>query len=63
LTEFPTDRAAINHARATGEQALSLGSRFVVVSPEDAEWLVTFGTAFAYLHEVQGRIVTVPANT
>ena len=62
MTEFPTARAAIDHARATGARALALGSRFVVVSAADAEWLETFGSAFAYLHEIQGRIVTVPVN-
>ena len=62
MTEFTTARAAIAHARSTGGRALALGSRFVVVSAEDAEWLETFGSAFAYLHEVRGRVVTVPVN-
>jgi hypothetical protein len=62
MTEFPTARAAIAHARTTGGRALSLGGRSVVVSAADAEWLEGFGSAFAYLHELHGRIVTVPVN-
>ena len=62
MTEFPTARAAIAHARSTGARALALGNRFVVVLAADAEWLETFGSVFAYLHEVQGRVVTIPVN-
>ena len=63
MTEFPTAQAAIAHARATGGRALALGSRYVVVSVEDAAWLEGFGSAFAYLHEMHGRIVAVPVNS
>ena len=62
MTEFPTARAALAHARATGGRALALGSRFVVVPAADAEWLEWFGSSFAYLHEMHGRIVTIPVN-
>ena len=62
MTEFPTARAAIDHARAAGGRAIRLGTQNVVVSAADAEWLEAFGSVFAYLHEVQGRIVTVPIN-
>jgi hypothetical protein len=62
MTEFPTARAAIAHARETGARAIRMGGRNVVVSREDAEWLETSGAVFAYLHELQDRIVTVPVN-
>ncbi len=62
FAEFPTARDAIAHAHAAGGRAIRVGSRTYVVSVEDAQWLEGFGTAFAYLHEVQGRIVTVPVN-
>jgi hypothetical protein len=62
MTEFPTARAAIAHARDTGARALRMGGRTLVVSRADAEWLEMSGAVFAYLHEVQGRLVTVPVN-
>ncbi len=63
VTEFPTARAAIDHARTAGGRALSWGGRFVVVSAVDAEWLAAHGFVFAYLHELHGRLVTVPVNS
>jgi hypothetical protein len=60
--EFPTARGAIDHARASGARAIRVGSRTYVVSAADAAWLEDFGSAFCYLHEVQGRIVTIPVN-
>ena len=46
----------------TGGRALALGGRYVVVAAGDAEWLEGFGSAFAYLHELHGRIVSIPIN-
>ena len=62
LTEFPTARAAIAHARAAGGRAIRMGGRSLVVDRADAEWLERFGSAFAYLHAVGGRVVTIPVN-
>jgi hypothetical protein len=62
VTEFDTAREAIEHAGATGGRAVLLGGRHAVVPAADAEWLEWFGAAFAYLHELNGRVVTVPVN-
>jgi hypothetical protein len=62
IDEFPTARAAVEHDRATGGEAILLGRRNLVVAEADAEWLKASGTAFAFLYEVEGRVVTVPVN-
>ena len=62
MHEFPTARAAIESARATGGRAIRMGGRSLVVARADAEWLERFGSVFAYLHEVGGRLVTIPVN-
>jgi hypothetical protein len=62
IRALPPIQAATRHARATGGRALALGAQHVVVTAADAEWLEGFGSAFAYLHEVHGRVVTIPVN-
>jgi hypothetical protein len=62
MIEFPTARAAINHARTTGGRAIRMGGRNYMLNSADAEWLESFGSLFAYLHELDGQITTVPVN-
>ena len=62
VEEFPTARAAIEHARAAGGRAVRLAGACGVISAEDAQWLEANGFGFAYLHELRGRVVSVPVN-
>ncbi len=60
--EFTSARDAIGYAAAAGGTAIYLGEKTLVVDPRDAERLMAARVCFAYLHEHQGRIVTVPVN-
>jgi alpha-D-ribose 1-methylphosphonate 5-triphosphate diphosphatase PhnM len=62
VTEFPTAREAVEHARRHGGRAIRLGGRNLVVRDQDAEWLATARVEFAYLCDHHGQIVTVPVN-
>ena len=60
--EFATAREAIEHARAQQPVAITVGGRYRVVTRAEAHRLEAAGVAFAYLNEVDGRVVTVPVN-
>jgi hypothetical protein len=62
ITVFPTQRAALDHAHATGGRAIRVASRNLVVGAEDARWLEETGAVFFYLHELDGQIAIVPVN-
>lgn len=60
--EFATAAEAIRFAKANRPVAIRLEGKNLVVRQEDADRLEATGVAFAYLHEHEGRIVTVPVN-
>jgi hypothetical protein len=61
--EFRTAREAIQYARAgQGLAAIRLEGTVLVVSRQAAEQLELAGIGFAFLHELYGRIMTVPVN-
>jgi hypothetical protein len=60
--EFATPADALRFARANRPVPILLDGKALVVSQEDADGLAAAGVEFAYLHERDGRIVTVPVN-
>jgi hypothetical protein len=62
LPDFPTAADAIRFARENRPVAIAIGGRYRVVIRTEAERLEAAGTAFAYLHEIDGRVVSVPVN-
>ena len=60
--EFPTAAEAIAFAAANRPVAITVGGRHLVVTRAEADRLQAAGVEFAYLAEVDGRVVTVPVN-
>lgn len=60
--EFATAGEAIRFAAANRPVAIRLEGKNLVVRQEDADRLAAAGVEFAYLHDHEGRIVTVPVN-
>lgn len=61
--EFPTADEAIQHTNASGlGVAITVSGKNLVVSEATAQRLEVARVQFAYLHEHQERIVTVPVN-
>lgn len=60
--EFQTARGAIEYAEASGGCAIRMGGRNLVVKEVDANRLAEEGTAFTYLVDQDGEIVTIPVN-
>jgi hypothetical protein len=60
--DFATAIEAIWYAHAHRPVAITVGGRHRVVSPAEAERLKLARIEFAYLAEVNGRVVTIPAN-
>ncbi|GIW80414.1 MAG: hypothetical protein KatS3mg105_2221 [Gemmatales bacterium] len=60
--EFATAAEAIGFAATNRPVAIRLEGKNLVVRQEDAERLEAAGVSFAYLHEHEGRLVTVPVN-
>lgn len=60
---FPTAEEAIQHTNASGfGVAITVSGKNLVVSEAAAQRLEAAGVQFAYLHDHEGRIVTVPVN-
>jgi hypothetical protein len=62
VLEFPSAIEAVQHATKNGGKAIRMAGRNLVASEQDAQFLATLGSEFAYLCEHNGRIVTVPVN-
>jgi hypothetical protein len=66
--EFDNAHEAIQWTDASGRgQAITVGGRYLVVEPSEADRLARAGVEFAYLHDHElpdgsHRIVTVPVN-
>jgi hypothetical protein len=60
--EFATAAEAIRHAAEHRPVAIAVAGRHLVVPKAEADRLAAAGVAFAYLAEVEGRVVTVPVN-
>jgi len=60
--EFATAGEAIRFAAANRPVAIRLDGKNLVVRRQDADRLEADGVEFAYLHDHEGRIVTVPVN-
>jgi hypothetical protein len=61
-SDFPTAIEAVRYARAHRPVAITVGGRHQVVTQAEADRLAAAGVGFAYLTEVDGRVVTVPVN-
>jgi hypothetical protein len=61
-SEFPTAIEAIRFARAQRPVAITIDGRHRVVTQAEADRLAAAGIEFAYLTEVDGRVVAVPVN-
>lgn len=59
---FASAREAIEFARENQPVAILIGRRHVVVSRADADRLAAAGVEFAFVHERDGRVITVPVN-
>ncbi len=60
--EFATAGEAVRFAAASRPVAIRLEGRNLVVRQDDADRLAAAGATFAYPHDHEGRIVTVPVN-
>jgi hypothetical protein len=60
--EFAAAADAVRYALALRPVAIAIDGGYRVVTRDDADRLEATGTAFAYLHEVDGRVVSVPVN-
>jgi hypothetical protein len=62
VRETATAIDAIREAAARKPVAIVKGGRYLVIAQDEAARLETAGVEFAYLHECDGRVVTVPVN-
>jgi hypothetical protein len=60
--EFATAVEAVRYAAANRPVAIRLDGKNLVVRQDDADRLAAAGVEFAYLHDHEGRIVTVAVN-
>lgn len=60
--EFATAAEAIRYAREHRPVAIAIDGRYRVVTQAEADRLQAAGVEFAYLTEVDGRVVSVPVN-
>jgi hypothetical protein len=61
-SDFPTAIEAIRYAHAQRPVAITIDGRNQVVAQAEADRLAAAGVEFAYLTEVDGRVVAVPVN-
>jgi len=61
-TEFPTLREAIAHAEASDLEAIHLDGKYFVLDPLEADRLDEAGVTFAFVYDLDGKIVTIPVN-
>jgi hypothetical protein len=60
--EFATAAEAIRYARQHRPVAITINGRNRVVTQAEADRLQAAGTEFAFLTEVDGRVVSIPVN-
>jgi len=60
--EFTDIREAIAHAESADLEAIHLDGKYFVVDPLEADRLDEAGATFAFVYDLDGKIVTIPVN-
>jgi len=60
--EFTNINEAIAHAEAADLEAIHLNGKYFVLDPLEADRLDEAGATFAFVYDLDGKIVTIPVN-
>jgi hypothetical protein len=60
--EFTNINEAIAHAEAADVEAIHLNGKYFVLDPLEADRLDEAGVTFAFVYDLDGKIVTIPVN-
>ena len=59
---FTNINEAIAHAEASDLEAIHLNGKYFVLDPLEADRLDEAGATFAFVYDLDGKIVTIPVN-
>jgi hypothetical protein len=60
--EFTNINEAIAHAETADLEAIHLNGKYFVLDPLEADRLDEAGATFAFVYDLDGKIVTIPVN-